>query len=74
LEVQEEKLLSLRLLGPPEAGFEERSVRFGIQKTLAFLCYLAAEGGGIQGGSSPSFCGPKARSGAARTCALSWPG
>jgi hypothetical protein len=44
-EVREEKRLSLRLLGPPEASLEELPVRFRIKKELALLCYLAAEGG-----------------------------
>jgi DNA-binding SARP family transcriptional activator/tetratricopeptide (TPR) repeat protein len=43
--VQEEKRLSLRLLGPPEASYEGLPVRFRIKKELALLCYLAAEGG-----------------------------
>ena len=44
-EVQEEKLLSIRLLGPPEVGLEWRPLRFRLKKPLALLCYLAAEGG-----------------------------
>src|SRR5215207_3907450 len=44
--VQEERRLSLRLLGPPETSIEEgRPLRFGTKKSLALLCYLAAEGG-----------------------------
>ena len=43
--VPEEKLLSIRLLGPPEVSFEGRSLRFGRKKVLALLCYLAADGG-----------------------------
>jgi DNA-binding SARP family transcriptional activator len=43
-EFQEEKLLRIRLLGPPEVSFEGRSLRFGRKKALAPLCYLAAEG------------------------------
>ncbi len=38
------ELLSIRLLGPPEVSVEERALRFGRKKTLALLCYLAAEG------------------------------
>ena len=60
-EVQEEKRLSLRLLGPPEASLEGLPVRFRIKKELALLCYLAAEGEGTQGESSQSFCGQRAR-------------
>jgi DNA-binding SARP family transcriptional activator/predicted ATPase len=41
----ENKRLSLRLLGPPEASLEGLPVRFRIKKELALLCYLAAEGG-----------------------------
>jgi DNA-binding SARP family transcriptional activator len=44
-ETQEEKRLSLRLLGPPEASLEGLPVRFRIKKELALLCYLAAEEG-----------------------------
>jgi DNA-binding SARP family transcriptional activator/tetratricopeptide (TPR) repeat protein len=44
-EAQEEKRLGLRLLGPPEASLEGLSLRIGIKKELALLCYLAAEGG-----------------------------
>ena len=44
-QAQQEKRLSLRLLGPPEASLEGLPVRFGTKKELALLCYLAAEGG-----------------------------
>ena len=43
--VQEQKRLSLRLLGPPEVSLRGLTLRFGIKKQLALLCYLAAEGG-----------------------------
>ena len=42
---EEEKRLSLRLLGPPEASLRGHSLRFRLKKVLALLCYLAAEGG-----------------------------
>src|SRR4051795_5270017 len=46
MEVQEEKRLSIRLLGPPEVSSgEQPPLRFGTKKRLALLCYLAAEGG-----------------------------
>src|ERR687894_1540117 len=46
MEVQEQKRLSIRLLGPPEVSFgEQPPLRFGVKKRLALLCYLAAEGG-----------------------------
>src|SRR4051795_12214222 len=46
MEVQEEKRLSIRLLGPPEVSFgEQPPLRFGTKKRLALLCYLATEGG-----------------------------
>jgi DNA-binding SARP family transcriptional activator len=45
MEAQEDKRLSLRLLGPPEASLEGLPVSFRIKKELALLCYLAAEGG-----------------------------
>src|SRR3954471_16071844 len=45
-EVQEEKQLSIRLLGPPEVSFgEQPPLWFGTKKRLALLCYLATEGG-----------------------------
>jgi DNA-binding SARP family transcriptional activator len=45
-EAQEDKWLSIRLLGPPEVSFgEQPPLRFGTKKRLALLCYLAAEGG-----------------------------
>ena len=38
-------MLSIRLLGPPEASFgEQPPLRFGTTKALALLCYLAAGG------------------------------
>src|SRR3954454_17183149 len=46
MELQEDKLLSIRLLGPPEVSFgEQPPLRFGTKKRLALLCYLAAERG-----------------------------
>ena len=42
---QEQKRLSLRLLGPPEVSLRGLPLRFRIKKQLALLCYLAAEGG-----------------------------
>ena len=42
---QEKPLLSLGLLGPPEASVRGRPLRIGIKKALALLCYLAARGG-----------------------------
>ena len=42
--VSEEKPLSIRLLGAPEANLRGRGLRFGTKKALALLCYLAAEG------------------------------
>src|SRR5919107_484160 len=42
---EEQKRLSIRLLGPPQVGFgEQPPLRFGTKKRLALLCYLAAEG------------------------------
>src|SRR5919199_6345783 len=35
--------MSIGLLGTPEVSFEGRPLRFGRKKTLALLCYLAAE-------------------------------
>jgi DNA-binding SARP family transcriptional activator len=45
LELQEEKLLRINLLGSPEASFEDRPLRFKAKKAFALLCYLATEGG-----------------------------
>jgi DNA-binding SARP family transcriptional activator len=42
--VLKEKLLSVRLLGPPEVSFKGRGLLFGRKKVLALLCYLATEG------------------------------
>ena len=42
--VSEEKPLSIRLLGAPEANLRGRGLRFGTKKALVLLCYLAAEG------------------------------
>ena len=39
-EAPEDKRLSLRLLGPPEASLEGLPVRFRIKKALALLCYV----------------------------------
>src|ERR687889_408883 len=45
-EAQEDKRLSIRLLGPPEVSFgEQPPLRLGTKKRLALLCYLATEGG-----------------------------
>jgi DNA-binding SARP family transcriptional activator len=43
--VQGQERISLRLLGPPEVSLRGLSLRFGLKKQLALLCYLAAEGG-----------------------------
>src|SRR5215203_2588768 len=45
LELREEKLLRINLLGPPEASFENRPLRFRTKKAFALMCYLATEGG-----------------------------
>jgi len=41
----QERRLSLKLLGPPEASLRGHPLRFRLRKVLALLCYLAAEGG-----------------------------
>ena len=39
-------MLSIKLVGSPEVSIEEgHPIRFGIKKSLALLCYLAAAGG-----------------------------
>ena len=45
MELREEKLLRINLLGPPEASFKDRPLRFKTKKSFALLCYLATEGG-----------------------------
>ena len=45
MELQEEKLLRINLLGSPEARFKDRPLRFITKKAFALLCYLATEGG-----------------------------
>ena len=45
MELQEEKLLRINLLGSPEARFKDRPLRFNTKKAFALLCYLATEGG-----------------------------
>ena len=45
MELQEEKLLRINLLGSPEARFKDRPLRFKTKKAFALLCYLATEGG-----------------------------
>ena len=43
---EEEKRLSIQLLGPPEVGLKEQPpLRFRTKKASALLCYLAAKGG-----------------------------
>ena len=44
-EEQKPLLLSIGLLGPPEACVRGRPLRIRIKKALALLCYLAAKGG-----------------------------
>ena len=67
----QDKRLSLRLLGPPEASLEGLPVRFRIKKELALLCYLAAEGVGTQE-ELAELLWPESESGTpVRTCALS---
>ena len=44
MELWEKKLLRVNLLGPPEARFQDRRLRFRAKKAFALLCYLAAEG------------------------------
>ena len=60
-------LLSIKLLGPPGASFEGRNLRFGRKKTLALLCYLAAEGGKHRRGELADLLWPKSDQRRART-------
>ena len=70
---EEDKRLSISLLGPPEASLRGYPLRFGIKKQLALLCYLAAEGGRRPRGELAE-PGRGARSATpAGTCALSCP-
>src|SRR4029453_13420525 len=43
--IPQAKMLSIRLLGPPEASIEGRPLRFGTKKAPPLLWYLVAEGG-----------------------------
>ncbi len=61
--VPEEKLLSVRLLGPPEVSFKGRGLRFGRKEALTLLCYIAAEGGKRPRRELSELLGPKATSG-----------
>jgi DNA-binding SARP family transcriptional activator/predicted ATPase len=45
LDLQEEKLLRINLLGSPEVSIKDRPLRFKTKKAFALLCYLATEGG-----------------------------
>ena len=65
--VPEEKLLSIRLLGPPEANLRGRRLRFGTKKALALLCYLAAEGKKYPRGQLAELLWPRSERRSART-------
>ena len=45
MDLQEEKLLRINLLGSPEVSIKDRPLRFKTKKAFALLCYLATEGG-----------------------------
>src|SRR4051812_10658968 len=66
-EAREEKVLSIRLLGPPEASLEGRPLRFRIKKALALLCYLATEGGRHPRRELAQFLWPQSEERRART-------
>src|ERR671921_18804 len=67
-EAQEDKLLSIRLLGPPEVSFgEQPPLRLGTKKRLALLCYLATEGGRHPRRELAEFLWPKSEERRART-------
>jgi DNA-binding SARP family transcriptional activator/tetratricopeptide (TPR) repeat protein len=65
--VPEEKPLSIRMLGPPEASLRGRGLRFGTKKALALLCYLAAEGKKYPRGQLAELLWPKSDQRSART-------
>jgi DNA-binding SARP family transcriptional activator len=65
--VPEEELLSIRLLGPLEVSFEGRRTRFERKKTLALVCYLAAEGGKRSRGELAELLWPQSDERRART-------
>src|ERR687893_1451336 len=65
--VPEEKPLSIRLLGPPEASLRGRGLRFRTKKTLALLCYLAAEGKKCPRGELAELLWPRSDRRSART-------
>src|ERR687889_529891 len=67
-EAQEDKLLSIRLLGPPEVSFgEQPPLRLGTKKRLALLCYLATEGGRHPRRELAEFLWPQSEERRART-------
>src|SRR5215218_996030 len=65
--VPEEKSLSIRLLGPPEANLRGRRLRFGTKKACALLCYLAAEGKKYPRGELAELLWPRSDRRSART-------
>ena len=65
--VPEEKQLSIRLLGSPEASLWGRGLRFGTKKALALLCYLAAEGKKYPRGELAELLWPRSDRRSART-------
>ena len=65
--VLEEKPLSIRLLGPPEASLWGRGLRCGTKKALALLCYLAAEGKKYPRGQLAELLWPRSDRRSART-------
>ena len=65
--VPEEKPLSIRLLGPPQANLCGRRFRFRTKKTLALLCYLAAEGKKCPRGELAELLWPRSDRRSART-------
>ena len=65
--VPDEKPLSIRLLGPPEANLWRRGLRFGTKKALALLCYLAAEGKNYPRGQLAELLWPRSDRRSART-------
>src|ERR671921_289563 len=67
-EAQEDKRLSIRLLGPPEVSFgEQPPLRLGTKKRLALLCYLATEGGRHPRRELAEFLWPQSEERRART-------
>jgi DNA-binding SARP family transcriptional activator len=67
MKVPDEKPLSIRLLGPPEANLWGWDLWFATKKALALLCYLATEGKKCPRGELAELLWPRSDRRSART-------